>query len=280
MSEQPLLWLIPGLPLLGATVAGFFGPKVLRQNSHWPVILGVGGAFVVTLFCALLPLLGHDGPNLIRAPAVTWFQAGNVSVSYSIAVDPLTATMLTGITFISTLIAIFSVGYMHGDPGYPRYFAELSLFVAMMCVLVLADNLLLLYFGWEGVGLCSYLLIGFWFAKPSAAAAARKAFLVTRIGDAGLALGIFLLWLNCGYKLDYDSLFAVAAAKGIDADTLNAACLLLLCGAVGKSAQFPLHIWPPDAMEGPTPESALIHAATMVTAGVYLVARCLPPYAG
>src|SRR5262249_9571114 len=159
---------------------------------------------------------------------------------------------------------------------YARYFAELGLFVAMMCVLVLADNFLLLYAGWEGVGLCSYLLIGFWFHKPSAAQAARKAFLVTRIGDAGMILGIFLLWRHCGYALDYKTVFEAVSRLPENDPTLNLACLLLFCGAVGKSAQFPLHVWLPDAMEGPTPVSALIHAATMVTAGVYLVARCMP----
>jgi proton-translocating NADH-quinone oxidoreductase chain L len=275
MSETPLLWLIPGLPLLGAIIAGFFGPRLLREKSHWPVVLGCAGACAVVLW-ALVRLIGmeHDEVHRITAPAVNWFTAGNVSVSYSIAIDPLTAIMLTAITFIGTWIAIFSIGYMHGDPGYPRFFAVLSLFVFAMCILVLADNLILLYAGWEGVGLCSYLLIGFWFAKPAAATAARKAFLMTRIGDAGMILGIFLLWVSLGNKLDYESLFA--AARTADPVRLNAACLLLFCGAVGKSAQFPLHTWLPDAMEGPTPASALIHAATMVTAGVYLVARCMP----
>jgi proton-translocating NADH-quinone oxidoreductase chain L len=275
MSETPLLWLIPGLPLLGAVVAGFLGPRFLRARSHWPVVLACAGACAVTLW-ELFQLIGlpHGAEHRITAPALTWFSIGNITASYSIAFDPLTAVMLTAITFIGTWIAIFSIGYMHGDPGYPRFFAVLSLFVFSMCVLVLADNLLLLYAGWEGVGLCSYLLIGFWFARPAAATAARKAFLMTRIGDAGMILGIFLLWVSFGYKFDYDSLFA--AAKTADPALINAACLLLFCGAVGKSAQFPLHTWLPDAMEGPTPASALIHAATMVTAGVYLVARCMP----
>jgi NADH-quinone oxidoreductase subunit L len=274
MSE-PLLWLIPGLPLLGAAVAGLLGPGLLKRQSHWPVVLGCAGACAVALW-VLARLIGlHEGElHRITAPAATWFSAGNVHVSYSIAVDPLTAVMLTAITFIGTWIAVFSIGYMHGDPGYPRYFGVFSLFVFSMCLLVMADNLLLLYAGWEGVGLCSYLLIGFWFEKPAAAAAARKAFLMTRIGDAGMILGIFLLWVSFGYKLDYDSLFK--AAPTADPVLLNAACLLLFCGAVGKSAQFPLHTWLPDAMEGPTPVSALIHAATMVTAGVYLVARTMP----
>jgi proton-translocating NADH-quinone oxidoreductase chain L len=275
MSETAILWLIPGLPLLGAVIAGFFGPRLLRERSHWPVVLGCVGACAVTLW-ALVTLIGmeHDHATRITAPAATWFRVADLSVSYSIAVDPLTAVMLTAITFIGSWIAIFSIGYMHGDPGYPRFFAVLGLFVFSMCVLVLADNLLLLYAGWEGVGLCSYLLIGFWFEKPSAAAAARKAFLMTRIGDAGMILGIFLLWAGLGRTLNFDSLFA--AAPNANSALMNAACLLLFCGAVGKSAQFPLHTWLPDAMEGPTPASALIHAATMVTAGVYLVARTMP----
>jgi proton-translocating NADH-quinone oxidoreductase chain L len=274
MSE-PILWLIPGLPLLAAAVIGLLGPKYLRDKSHWPVLLGCFGACAVALW-ALSTLIGlpHEDVHRLSAPAATWFSAGNLHVSYSLAVDPLTAIMLTGITFIGSWIAVFSIGYMHGDPGYPRFFAEIALFVFSMCLLVMADNLLLLYAGWEGVRLCSYLLIGFWFEKPAAAAAARKAFLMTCIGDAGMILGIFLLWVSLGYKLDYASLFA--AAPNADPTLLNTACLLLFCGAVGKSAQFPLHTWLPDAMEGPTPVSALIHAATMVTAGVYLVARCMP----
>jgi NADH-quinone oxidoreductase subunit L len=281
MSE-PALWLISGLPLFGAAFAGLLGPTILRDRSHSPVVYSCAGACGVALWVlARLIAMPEGAPHRIAAPAVTWFSAGGLNVSYSIAVDPLTAVMLTAITFISTLIAIFSIGYMHGDPGYPRFFAELGLFVFAMCMLVLADNLLLLYLGWEGVGLCSYLLIGFWFEKPAAAAAARKAFLMTRIGDAGMILGIFLLWTAFGHTLQYGELFenvrqAVETNREAATVTLTAACLLLFCGAVGKSAQFPLHTWLPDAMEGPTPVSALIHAATMVTAGVYLVARTMP----
>src|SRR5207253_9201102 len=158
--------------------------------------------------------------------------------------------------FIGSLIATYAAGYMHGDPGYPRFFAEVSLFIFSMTGLVLADNFILLYAFWEGVGLCSYLLIGFWFEKPSAAQAARKAFLVTRVGDAGLILGIFLLWLNLGYTLNFHELFERAPAFAAqNPGTMTACCLLLFCGCVGKSAQFPLHVWLPDAMEGPTPVS-------------------------
>jgi NADH-quinone oxidoreductase subunit L len=188
------------------------------------------------------------------------------------------------VTFIATWIALFSAGYMrdeHGEPdvGHVRYFTFISLFVFSMCLLVLANNFLLLVAGWEGVGLCSYLLVGYYYAKPSAAAAARKAFLVTRLGDAGMLLGIFLLWTAGGYHLRFDALFEHIAKHPPPTGTMTAACLLLFCGAIGKSAQLPLYVWLPDAMEGPTPVSALIHAATMVTAGVYLVARCAPLFA-
>jgi NADH-quinone oxidoreductase subunit L len=201
-------------------------------------------------------------------------RTGGLDLGFTLRADALSATMLVMITFVGSWIAIYSIGYMHHDEGYARFFAEIALFIFSMTLLVLADNFIVLYAGWEGVGLCSYLLIGFWFAKPSAAHAARKAFLVTRIGDVGLFLGILLLWFHCDYKLDYGSVFA--KAEHLPHSVLVGACLLLFCGAVGKSAQFPLHVWLPDAMEGPSPVSALIHAATMVTAGVYLVARCTP----
>jgi NADH-quinone oxidoreductase subunit L len=205
-----------------------------------------------------------------------------VDAGFTLRADALTAMMLVMITFIGSFIAIYSVGYMHGDEGYARFFAEIALFIFMMTTLVMADNFLLLYLGWEGVGLCSYLLIGFWFTKPAAAAAARKAFLVTRIGDMGFLLGILLLWYSFGH-LDYRSIFDAVQSQEkegvLNHHLMEAVCLLLFCGAVGKSAQFPLHVWLPDAMEGPSPVSALIHAATMVTAGVYLVARCTPLFA-
>jgi NADH-quinone oxidoreductase subunit L len=306
MSEpQVYLWLIPALPLLASVVIAFLGPRLLRGWSHLPCILAVAGSFV----CALLLLLhvvgqppakefqfpvsnyveqqtasdknSDDGATEKHAPI--WFQVsdpGNehnrVTVTFGLVADPLTAIMLTMITFIGTFIAIFSVGYMHGEEGYPRFFAEVSLFIFSMTTLVLADNLLLLYLGWEGVGLCSYLLIGFWYRKPSASAAARKAFLVTRIGDVGLMLGILLLWATYGV-FSYTDLFNAVRKPHFNSEMiLYGACLLIFLGAAGKSAQFPLHVWLPDAMEGPTPVSALIHAATMVTAGVYLVARCTP----
>jgi NADH-quinone oxidoreductase subunit L len=282
---EEFLWLIPVLPLLASGFIGLFGPKVLRGQSHWPCVLAIAISCVLS-FLVLNKVQGwisegqSDTPYEALYRNYTWFRAGDVTVSFGLRADPLSAIMLVTVTFIGSLIAIFSIGYMRGDEGYPRFFAEIALFIFAMTLLVLADNFLLLYAGWEGVGLCSYLLIGFWFTKPSAAAAARKAFLVTRLGDVGLLLGILLLWFSFGHVLDYDSIFGQVrdqASEGLlDHGLVGTACLLLFCGAVGKSAQFPLHVWLPDAMEGPTPVSALIHAATMVTAGVYLVARCTP----
>jgi NADH-quinone oxidoreductase subunit L len=282
---RPFLWLIPALPLAASVLTAFLGPRLLRRQSHWPCILAVAASCVLSLylFGKVYGALGH-GEEGHAAPAVvvdyySWIGAGDGSVApltipFSLRADALSSMMLVMITFISSFIMIYSAGYMHGDEGYARFFAEMALFVFAMTTLVLADNFLLLYLGWEGVGLCSYLLIGFWFEKPSAAQAARKAFLVTRLGDVGLFVGILLLWVNFDHRLDYGYVFENAGST--DHHVIWLACLLLFCGACGKSAQFPLHVWLPDAMEGPTPVSALIHAATMVTAGVYLVARCTP----
>jgi proton-translocating NADH-quinone oxidoreductase chain L len=307
MSDvRPYLWLIPALPLAAAVITGVFGPRLLRRHSHWPCILAGAGAFVVAVLAFLAvhhdiggPLTSHQDapPAQETSPAphpqqvriyYEWIKVGEpgvgrgIEVGFALNADALSVMMVLMVTFVGTVIAIYSVGYMHGDEGYARFFAEVSLFLFMMTTLVLADNFVLLYLGWEGVGLCSYLLIGYWFTKPAAAAAGRKAFLVTRIGDMGMLLGILLLWSRFGHHLDYQHIFAhvqkANEAGTLDQGLLATACLLLLCGAVGKSAQFPLHVWLPDAMEGPTPVSALIHAATMVTAGVYLVARCTPLY--
>jgi NADH-quinone oxidoreductase subunit L len=209
-----------------------------------------------------------------------WIDVGSFRAPITLRVDPLTSLMLLMVTWVGSLIVVYSIGYMHGDRGYWRFFAVVSLFLFSMTALVLASNFLLLYVFWELVGLCSYLLIGFWYEKPAAAAAAKKAFLVNRIGDFGFALGVLLIWLTFEHTLDVDQVFGAVISAGESATqtfpALPLICLLLFCGAVGKSAQFPLHVWLPDAMEGPTPVSALIHAATMVTAGVYLVARCAP----
>jgi NADH-quinone oxidoreductase subunit L len=276
MDTISFLWLIPALPLASAVLTGFLGPTILRSRSHWPCIIATIASWVLSM-TVLFAVRQHGEAGLIWKEYYTWFQTGDLHVGFALRADALTAVMLAFVTFISSLIAIYSVGYMHGEEGYARYFAEVSLFIFSMTLLVLADNFLLLYTGWELVGLCSYLLIGFWYNRASAAAAARKAFLVTRIGDFGFILGIILLWTTFGPSISYEDMFArVQAGAAEHHGVIVAACLLLFCGAMGKSAQFPLHVWLPDAMEGPSSVSALIHAATMVTAGVYMVARCMP----
>src|SRR3569833_2978559 len=220
-----------------------------------------------------------------RIALFPWINSGDLQVSWALRVDTLTAVMLVVVTSVSSLVHLYSIGYMDEDPNRPRFFSYLSLFTFAMLMLVTANNLVQLFFGWEGVGLASYLLIGFWFQKPSANAAAIKAFVVNRVGDFGFALGIFSIFMLVG-ATDFDTIFGAApgvalAHKTIDflgwhADALTLTCLLLFMGAMGKSAQFLLHTWLPDAMEGPTPVSALIHAATMVTAGVFMVARLSP----
>jgi NADH-quinone oxidoreductase subunit L len=279
------LWLIPALPLLAAAACGLAAiasrDKSLRAQAHWPCVLGTGLACLVALIVFAAVSSGYPPtagqPNAFLRTYYEWFQAGNVDVGLTLRADGLTAVMLVMITFIATLIAIFSIGYMHEDPGYPRFFAEFSMFVFFMTGLVLADNFIVLYGCWEGVGLCSYLLIGYWYQRPSAANAARKAFLVTRLGDIGLFIGILILWAYGPHSLRFDDIFSAEAIRDYqNQGVLLPACLLIFVGCIGKSAQFPLHVWLPDAMEGPTPVSALIHAATMVTAGVYLVARCMP----
>jgi NADH-quinone oxidoreductase subunit L len=264
--------LVPGLDVPVAFLSKF----QLQKYANVPLIISCATAAFLAIF--LVREVAIEGGQFISKP-ITWFAAGKLEIHYTINVDPLSAMMLAMITFISTWIAVFSSGYMKGDKGYARFFAVMSLFVFSMCGLVLANNFLFLIAFWEGVGLCSYLLIGYYFEKPSAAAAARKAFLVTRIGDTGFILGVFLLWRMGGWHTDLTALFDHIARNPPENGTLTLACLLLFCGAVGKSAQFPLYVWLPDAMEGPTPVSALIHAATMVTAGVYLLARCAPLFA-
>lgn len=265
------------LPLAASLLAALAAYTPLRKLAHVPLVLACGAAAVVAL--VLLARVMDSGTGITISEPLTWFAAGHFKVNFTVAVDPLSAVMLAMITFVATWIAIFAGGYMHGDGGFARFFAVMALFVFSMCGLVLANNFLLLVAFWEGVGLCSYLLVGYYFEKPSAAAAARKAFLVTRIGDTGFLLGIFLLWKLGGWHTDLNLLFDHIQRGSVDQGQLTLACLLLFCGAVGKSAQFPLYVWLPDAMEGPTPVSALIHAATMVTAGVYLLARCAPLFA-
>ncbi|HEY1190577.1 MAG TPA: NADH-quinone oxidoreductase subunit L, partial [Gemmata sp.] len=272
-----LALIVLALPLSASLLAALLAFTPLKRFAHVPLILACGTAAVLAL--VLLLRVMDSGTGVSVSEPLTWFAAGHLKVNFTVTVDPLSAMMLSMITFIATWIALFASGYMHGDGGFGRFFAVMSLFVFSMCGLVLANNFLLLVGFWEGVGLCSYLLVGYYFEKPSAAAAARKAFLVTRIGDTGFLLGIFLLWKLGGWHTDLNLLFDHIQQHRPEQWQLTLACLLLFCGAVGKSAQFPLYVWLPDAMEGPTPVSALIHAATMVTAGVYLLARCSPLFA-
>ena len=270
-------------PLAGAVLAGGLAP-ILRGRAHWPTILGVGTAFVAAIYI-FLHVRGFDSENVTALiPVYDWIANGTSSAfRVEFLIDPLTSIMLLIVTGVSLLVVIYSRDYMreNGQPerGYERFFAFLGLFVFAMCALVLGGNFVMLYLGWEAVGLCSYLLIGFYYGRPSAASAAKKAFLVNRVGDFGFGLAIFLIYISFG-TLQYGEVFEMVG-RGVlaDADPLTsgritAIALLLLCGACGKSAQLPLHVWLPDAMEGPSPVSALIHAATMVTAGIYMIARC------
>jgi NADH-quinone oxidoreductase subunit L len=274
-----VMWLIPGAPLVAAIVTALLGPKVLRERSQWPcwVALAIAAICSFTLLLSIVPngFSGHAGTPIV-APGYQFLSIGGLDVRLDLQADAMTAIMLSMVTFVSFLVAMFGAGYMKGDPGFPRFFAEVSLFVFSMCMLVLAGNFLMMFVFWEAVGLCSYLLIGFWFRKPSAAAAAKKAFVVNRVGDFGFVLGIFLIWMNFGTLNFTDVLTDSAKLAALPTATVTTICLLLFLGAMGKSAQFPLMVWLPDAMEGPTPVSALIHAATMVTAGVYLLARTTP----
>jgi NADH-quinone oxidoreductase subunit L len=275
-----LYLLIPFLPLTAFIINTLLGKEVFRDKAHWPSILAVVGSFLITVTSVLPQAIAG---KVINEDLYTWILSGTFNVSVGFLIDPLTAVMLVVVTTCASLIHIYAVGYMHGDTGYYRFFAYMSLFTFCMLMLVMANNFLQLYFGWEGVGLCSYFLIGYYFNKKSAADAGKKAFIVNRFGDFGFGIGVFMVFLTFG-TLHYTPVFGnVAGIAGqtvnflgwnVDLPTLIA--LLLFCGAVGKSAQIPLHVWLPDAMEGPTPVSALIHAATMVTAGVFLVARCNP----
>jgi NADH-quinone oxidoreductase subunit L len=261
------LWLIPAFPLLGFLVNGIFGRR--RANAFVSAV-AIGSVLLSFAWVVktLLALGGMETPYIERY--FTWFQSGDLRVGFDLSVDRLTAVMLLVVTGIGSLIHVYATGYMSHEGGFYRFFAYLNLFMFFMLVLVLSANYILLFVGWEGVGLCSYLLIGFYFLKKSATNAGMKAFIVNRIGDFGFSLAMFLIAINFG-SLDFDKVLPAAAGK--PEAILTTIGLLLLVGAAGKSAQFPLYVWLPDAMEGPTPVSALIHAATMVTAGVYLVAR-------
>lgn len=269
-------------PLFGAIVAGLFGQAIGRKNAHRVTIAGVAIAFGLSLVALKHVLVDGGG---FSGPIYTWLTVGSLEFTVGFLIDELTVVMMTVVTAVSLLVHIYTIGYMHDDPGYQRFFSYISLFTFAMLVLVMADNLLLLFFGWEAVGLVSYLLIGFWYTRESATQANLKAFLVNRVGDFGLLLGLALLLAHVG-SVEYGALFAEverlgatsAGIAGLDASVLTVACILIFIGAMGKSAQVPLHVWLPDSMEGPTPISALIHAATMVTAGIYLVARLSPMY--
>ena len=269
-------WLIPALPLGGAAVNLFLGRR-FGKAAGWVASATVGLAFAigVAVLLDLLSLPAEQREHVVEL--FPWIDAGGLSLRVSFLADPLSLTMVLVVTGVGALIHVYAVGYMEGDPRFERFFAYLNLFVFFMLVVVLANDYLLLYLGWEGVGLCSYLLIGFWYERPSAASAAKKAFVTTRIGDAAMMLGIVLIFVNFG-SLEFETVLPLEfpAASTPSDGMFTAISLLLLAGAVGKSAQIPLHVWLPDAMEGPTPVSALIHAATMVTAGVYLVVRSHP----
>ena len=269
-------------PLFAALVAGLFGRQIGRAGAHTVTILGVGASFGLSLL--VLKAQWLEGAAAFNGTVYTWAVVDGVTMNVGFLVDRLTALMMVVVTSVSLMVHVYTIGYMHDDPGYQRFFSYISLFTFAMLTLVMANNFLQLFFGWEAVGLVSYLLIGFWYTRPTAIVANLKAFLVNRVGDFGFLLGIALILMATG-SLDYATVFARAPEmstqtielwSGAPWSVMTVACLLLFVGAMGKSAQMPLHVWLPDSMEGPTPISALIHAATMVTAGVFMVCRLSP----
>ena len=275
--SQGLLLTVPLAPLAGALIAGLAGKWVGRRGAHFFTILGVFIAFV----CSVIVLGQVANGARFNETLYEWMVLGKLVMEVGFLVDGLTAMMMVVVTFVSLMVHVYTIGYMDGDPGYQRFFSYISLFTFSMLMLVMSNNFLQLFFGWEAVGLVSYLLIGFWFKRPTAVFANMKAFLVNRVGDFGFILGIGLIAAYAG-TLNYGEAFAKAGElnkitfPGTDWQLLTVACICLFIGAMGKSAQFPLHVWLPDSMEGPTPISALIHAATMVTAGIFMVARMSP----
>ena len=273
---------IIALPLIASIISGFFGKLIGDRNSEIVTSLLVTVSAILSALVFYKVIINQYQDNIIIA---TWINSGTLNVNWSMKIDSLSAIMLVVVTSVSSLVHIYSIGYMSHDPHKPRFMAYLSLFTFAMLMLVTSDNFIQLFFGWEGVGLCSYFLIGFWFKKDTATAAAIKAFVVNRVGDFGFALGIFLIFYLFG-TVNYSEVFELVPTiidknlifLGINFNAIDLICLLLFVGAMGKSAQILLHTWLPDAMEGPTPVSALIHAATMVTAGVFLVVRCSPIY--
>jgi len=269
-------------PLIASMVAGLFGRVIGRSGAHWVTILGVLISFLLSVVIfkqVIFDQVSHTSIDIYQ-----WLALGDFSFKIGFLIDPLTVTMMVVVTFVSLMVHIYTIGYMHDDPGYQRFFSYISLFTFSMLMLVMANNFLQLFFGWEAVGLVSYLLIGFWYTRDSAIFANMKAFLVNRVGDFGFILGIGAVLAVFG-SLDYESVFSQAPlintqtftiTENIQWPVMTVICLLLFVGAMGKSAQVPLHVWLPDSMEGPTPISALIHAATMVTAGIFMVARMSP----
>ncbi|MGP0592566.1 NADH-quinone oxidoreductase subunit L [Nitrospira sp. T9] len=275
--------LIPLLPLLAFVILGLFGHWI-KDRSHWVAVPAVLGSFLLSI----MALVDVSGGQTLQIPLYTWADSGNLHIALGLFIDQLTVAMLLLVTIVSSLVHVYTIGYMHGEPGYARFFSNIALFTFSMLMLVMSDNFLQLFVFWEAVGLCSYLLIGHWYERESARASATKAFLVNRVGDFGFMLGILLVFITFG-SLHYQEVFPQLDQKSGDLvnllgsvgghweiSVMTLICLLLFVGAVGKSAQVPLHVWLPDAMEGPTPISALIHAATMVTAGVFMVARFAP----
>jgi len=283
MTKMQTLYLTVALaPLAGALVAGLFGWAIGRRGAHWVTIAGMT---VCTIGAAVVFVDVLSG-NTFNGSVYTWLTTGNTRFEIGFLIDRLSATMMLVVSFVSLMVHVYTIGYMADDPGYQRFFAYISLFTFSMLMLVMANNFLQLFFGWEAVGLVSYLLIGFWYTRPTAIYASLKAFLVNRVGDFGFLLGIALVLMYFG-TLDYAAVFAggrnlaantIEIIPGTAWSLLTVICILLFIGAMGKSAQFPLHVWLPDSMEGPTPISALIHAATMVTAGIFMVARMSPLY--
>ncbi len=280
MSMQAWYLTVPLAPLFGAILAGLFGKFIGRTLSHAVTIAGVAIAFVASAVIFQDVQAGH----VFNGSVYTWMTSGDVRFEVGFLIDPLTTMMMLVVTFVSLMVHVYTIGYMHDDPGYQRFFSYISLFTFSMLMLVMSNNFLQLFFGWEAVGLVSYLLIGFWYTRDTAIYANLKAFLVNRVGDFGFILGIGLVLAHFG-SLDYATVFArapelatatITLISGQEWSLMTVVCILLFIGAMGKSAQFPLHVWLPDSMEGPTPISALIHAATMVTAGIFMVARMSP----
>ncbi|MBQ5428839.1 MAG: NADH-quinone oxidoreductase subunit L, partial [Neisseriaceae bacterium] len=285
MSEAQLYLLIALAPLAGSLLAGLAGKIIGRVGAHTATILGVGVSAVLSLY--VLYGFATGTRSAFDQNIYTWLTMGGLDFPVGFLIDGLTAMMMVVVTSVSLMVHIYTIGYMAEDKGYQRFFSYISLFTFSMLMLIMSNNFVQLFFGWEAVGLVSYLLIGFWFKRPTAIFANLKAFLVNRVGDFGFILGIGLISAYFGGSLNYSDVFANAPAlknatisifAGADWSLMTVVCILLFVGAMGKSAQFPLHVWLPDSMEGPTPISALIHAATMVTAGIFMVSRMSPLY--